>query len=54
MKNVPDIIDVNILINLLKDLNVEVKIDSSTYTFKAENVNIEHLSSEEYKKREVA
>ena len=52
MKNVPDIIDVNILINLLKDLNVEVKkIDSSTYTFKAENVNIDYLSSEEYKKK---
>ena len=52
MKNVPDIIDVNILINLLKDLNVEVKkIDNSTYTFKAENVNIEYLSSEEYKKK---
>ena len=52
MKNVPDIIDVNILINLLNDLNVEVKkIDSSTYTFKAENVNIEYLSSEEYKKK---
>ena len=52
MKNVPDIVDVNILINLLKDLNVEVKkIDSSTYTFKAENVNIEYLSSEEYKKK---
>tara|TARA_B100000963_G_scaffold57446_2_gene45541 strand:+ start:22855 stop:24162 length:1308 start_codon:yes stop_codon:yes gene_type:complete len=52
MKNVPDIIDVNILINLLKDLNVEVKkIDSSTYTFKAKNVNIDYLSSEEYKKK---
>ena len=52
MKNVPDIVDVNILINLLKDLNVEVKkIDSSTYTFKAENVNIKYLSSEEYKKK---
>ena len=52
MKNVPDIIDVNILINLLKDLNVEVKkIDSSTYTFKAENVNVEYLSSKEYKKK---
>ena len=52
MKNVPDIVDVNILINLLKDLNVEVKkIDSSTYTFKAENVNIEYLSSKEYKKK---
>ena len=52
MKNVPDIIDVNILINLLKDLNVKVKkIDSSTYSFKAENVNINYLSSEEYKKK---
>ena len=54
MKNVPDIIDVNILINLLKNLNVKVKkIDSSTYSFKAENVNINYLSSEEYKKRVV-
>tara|TARA_B100000900_G_scaffold74481_1_gene59432 strand:+ start:4029 stop:5336 length:1308 start_codon:yes stop_codon:yes gene_type:complete len=52
MKNVPDIIDVNILINLLKDLNVKVKkIDTSTYSFKAENVNINYLSSEEYKKK---
>ena len=52
MKNVPDIIDVNILINLLKNLNVKVKkIDSSTYSFKAENVNINYLSSEEYKKK---
>ena len=52
MKNVPDIIDVNILINLLKDLNVKIKkIDSSTYSFKAENVNINYLSSEEYKKK---
>ena len=50
MKNIPNIIDVNILINLLKDLNVQVtRIDTSTYSFKAVDVNIDYLSSEEYK-----
>ena len=50
MENVPNIRDVNILIDLLRDLNVVVKqIDESTYTFKAENVDIDYLSSEDYK-----
>ena len=50
MHNIPNIRDVNILINLLKDLNVIVdKIDSNTYSFQAENINVEYLSSEEYK-----
>jgi UDP-N-acetylglucosamine 1-carboxyvinyltransferase len=50
MHNIPNIRDVNILINLLKDLNVIVnKIDSNTYSFQAKNINVEYLSSEEYK-----
>ena len=50
MENVPNIRDVNILIELLVDLNVSVKkVNESTYIFKAENVNIEYLSSEAYK-----
>ena len=50
MKNIPDIRDVNILIDLLRDLNVSVnKINESSYTFKADKINIEYLSSEAYK-----
>ena len=50
MENVPDIRDVNILIDLLRDLNVSVKkIDETTYSFKANNVDIDYLSSDDYK-----
>ena len=52
IENVPNIRDVNILINLLKDLSVEVnKISDDTYRFKAEKINIDYLASEEYKKK---
>ena len=50
MENVPNIRDVNILIDLLRDLNVKVnQIDEETYTFKADDVNVDYLSSEDYK-----
>ncbi len=50
MENVPNIRDVNILIDLLCDLNVTVnQLDESTYTFKADNVDVDYLSSEDYK-----
>ena len=50
MENVPNIRDVNILIDLLRDLNVTVnQLDESTYTFKADNVDVDYLSSEDYK-----
>jgi UDP-N-acetylglucosamine 1-carboxyvinyltransferase len=50
MENVPNIRDVNILIDLLRDLNVNVKkIDETTYSFKADNVDIDYLSSDDYK-----
>ena len=50
MENVPNIRDVNILIDLLRDLNVRVnQIDEETYTFKADDVNVDYLSSEDYK-----
>tara|TARA_B100001540_G_C15783153_1_gene631932 strand:- start:599 stop:1903 length:1305 start_codon:yes stop_codon:yes gene_type:complete len=52
MENIPDIHDVNILIDLLRDLNVEVnKLNEHSYTFKANNVNIDYLTSEDYKKK---
>ena len=50
MENVPNIRDVNILIDLLRDLNVTVnQLDESTYNFKADNVDVDYLSSEDYK-----
>jgi len=50
MENIPNIRDVNILIDLLHDLNVTVnQIDKETYSFKANNVNIDYLSSDDYK-----
>ena len=52
IKNIPDIRDVNILINLLKDLNVQIeKINNTTYRFKADKVNIDYLSSKVYKEK---
>ena len=52
MENIPDIRDVNILINLLKDLNVKIEKKSvSTYSFKSDNVNVDYLSSEDYKEK---
>ncbi|HEX8545764.1 MAG TPA: UDP-N-acetylglucosamine 1-carboxyvinyltransferase [Cytophagaceae bacterium] len=55
IKNIPDIIDVNKLIQLLRDFNVVVnKLDSSTYTFQAKDVNIDFLETEDFKKKAAA
>ncbi|SHH69827.1 UDP-N-acetylglucosamine 1-carboxyvinyltransferase [Winogradskyella jejuensis] len=48
--NIPDIVDVNKLIKLLGNLGVEVKkLGPNSYSFKAENVNLEYLESEAFK-----
>jgi UDP-N-acetylglucosamine 1-carboxyvinyltransferase len=50
--NIPDIIDVNLLIELLGEMNVKVERTSRyTCTFQADNVNIDYLHSEAYKKK---
>jgi UDP-N-acetylglucosamine 1-carboxyvinyltransferase len=55
IKNVPDIIDVNKLIELLNNLGVLVtKIDGSTYQFEAKNVRLDFLETEEFKKKAAA
>jgi UDP-N-acetylglucosamine 1-carboxyvinyltransferase len=42
ISNIPDIIDVNLLIELLSDLGVSVqKINANTYSFKADNIDID-------------
>ena len=44
--NIPDIIDVNLQLELLEGLGVSVtRIDRHTCTFKADNVNIDYLAS---------
>jgi UDP-N-acetylglucosamine 1-carboxyvinyltransferase len=50
ISNIPDIIDVNKLINLLRNLGVKVeKLDAGTYTFQADNVDLDYLESEAFK-----
>jgi UDP-N-acetylglucosamine 1-carboxyvinyltransferase len=50
INNVPDIIDVNKLIDLLNHLGVKVtKNGTESYTFQADKINLDFLQSEEYK-----
>ena len=50
--NIPDIVDVNKLIDLLGDLGVYVKKNGpGDFTFKAENVNLDYLTSETFKQK---
>jgi len=47
--NVPDITDVNLLILLLQEMNVKVKkTDTHSYTFQADDVDVDYLQSEAY------
>ena len=48
--NIPEIIDVLKLIDLLKSLGVQVKkIEKNKYSFKADKINIEYLQSDDFK-----
>lgn len=50
--NIPDILDVNLLIELLSDMNVKVnRVSRSTCKFQADEVNIDYLHSPEFKKK---
>ena len=49
LTNIPDILDVNNLIQLLRDMNVKVTQNGSgDFTFNAANVNLEYLHSQEF------
>ena len=51
INNIPDIIDVNKLITLLKNLGVKIeKIGKGSYTFQSDEVNMGYLESEAFKK----
>jgi UDP-N-acetylglucosamine 1-carboxyvinyltransferase len=48
--NIPDIIDVNKLIALLKKLGVKIEnVGKGSYTFKADDINLKYLESAEFK-----
>ena len=52
ISNIPDIIDVNLLIELLGEMNVKVnRVSRDTCHFRADEVNIDYLHSEAYKKK---
>jgi len=48
--NIPDILDVNKLIGILEDLGVKIqKKGKGSYSFRADDVNLEYLQSEQFK-----
>ena len=50
INNVPDILDVNKLIELLEKLGVKVqKNDKNSYTFQADNVDLSYLESDDFR-----
>ncbi len=50
--NIPDILDVNLLIELLGEMNVKVDRSSrDTCTFQADDVNIDYLHSADFRKK---
>lgn len=52
INNLPDIIDVRMLIELLRDLGVTVnRLSTNSYSFEAKEINLEYLISPEYKKK---
>lgn len=52
VKNVPDILDVNNLIQLMRDMGVTVtKEEVNTYTFQAESIDMNYLDSDEFLKK---
>tara|TARA_B100001093_G_scaffold503334_1_gene557561 strand:- start:586 stop:1896 length:1311 start_codon:yes stop_codon:yes gene_type:complete len=52
INNIPDIIDVNKLINLLETLGVKIKkISDGSYSFKADEIDVDFMTSDEFKKK---
>jgi len=49
INNIPDILDIRNLIQLMREMGVEVeRLSDESYTFRADNVNIDYIYSEEY------
>lgn len=55
INNIPDILDVNKLIELLGDIGVEVKkISTDSYSFRAESIDLEYTGTEDFKQKSAA
>lgn len=55
INNIPNILDVNKLIELLGDMGVEVKkISSESYSFRAEDIDLEYTITEEFRQKSAA
>jgi UDP-N-acetylglucosamine 1-carboxyvinyltransferase len=52
ISHIPDILDVNLLIELLEDIGVKTnRISRDTCTFQADDINVDFLASEEFRKK---
>lgn len=52
IRNIPDILDVNNLIRLLKDIGVKVRrLSDNDYSFQADDINLDYLESDEFVKK---
>lgn len=52
ISNIPDILDVNLLIELLADMGVKVnRLDRHTCVFRADDINMDYLHSEPFRKK---
>jgi len=52
VSNIPDIVDVNKLIDLLQKMGVRVeKINDETTTFQADNIDLNYIQTEDFKQR---
>ncbi len=50
INNIPDILDVNKLIDLLKGLGVKIReLEKGTYSFQSDELNLDYLTSERFK-----
>ncbi len=55
VRNVPDILDVNNLISLLRDMGVKVeKLNGGDYAFQAESIDFDFIKSPEFRKKNAA
>jgi UDP-N-acetylglucosamine 1-carboxyvinyltransferase len=52
ISNIPDILDVNLLIELLKEMGVQVnRINQDTYQFQANDIDVDYLASEKFRQK---
>src|SRR5690606_23337879 len=52
ISNIPDIVDVNKLMNLLQVMGVKIeKVEKGTFIFQAKDIDLDYLKTEDFKNR---